>query len=140
MKDPIILKVHIYLDETIDEPRSRAYCSIARRILESDPDICNTRWSKVDVRVNVPGKRDRIAFSRFSTGQRYYFDLPAPAKLFVDQLDGGGRPNEFTLVLHQSHLQRVEYSDVGMSWETGGTIDPGSQPNRASRTTRPIPA
>lgn len=128
MPNKVLFKTPLYLDKAVDEPRSRSRCSIARRMLEADPDICN-----IDVTPTT------VAFSRYSTGRRYYFYLPENAQDFIQLLDKGKTPPMTMLILRESDLRNETFNDVGWGWNKHA-IDPGSQPDRADRTRRPTPA
>ena len=93
MSPTVRVKVEVQLD---DQPLNRGHCPIANALRRHDPDILSPR---VD--------RDRISFSRRSTGDRYTYQAPRAAKTFIDTLDEGETPAPLVLTLADKDLLAV---------------------------------
>jgi hypothetical protein len=89
-------------------------CPIAQKLNE-DPDIW---WAFVT--------KDEIRFSRSSTYQRYTYEVPRPAKEFIEHLKKYGAADPFLLVLTDKMLievhncggqpSRMDYYYFGRRW------------------------
>jgi|SRR5215471_9692853 len=81
-----------------DIPRSPGHCPVARAIKESDPNI---GWVKVG--------QDTLHFTYLDTRVKMVFRTPPSARAFLIELDFGGRPTPFMLVLRKSDLIKANY-------------------------------
>jgi len=88
----VLLRVKVETD-VYTEPENRFHCAIAHAIRRGDRD---TVWVMVD--------RNRIKFSRRSTGQRYIFQTPVKAQRFIDALDNDEDVKPFILLLRDDDL------------------------------------
>ena len=94
------LQMRVSLSDLAFIPGDPGFCPIAERLKE-DPDI---EWARVD--------DQKVAFSRVSTGQRYWYRTPANAVRFIHAVDAimqtQTAPADFTLTLTDQDLIKVK--------------------------------